>query len=143
MSANHHKRMRPESAPESAVDKDDAATLRLQMWFETPEGVLFGMGRLILLQQIAESGSLKAASEKLGMSYRAAWGKLKTTEKIMGISLTEKHSGNRSGYRLSPAGESLCRKYRELMNDVESFALDRAVELLAMDVHGYGKGKDA
>jgi hypothetical protein len=29
------------------------------------------------------------------------------------------------------------------MNDVESFALDRAVELLAMEVHGYGKEKDA
>ena len=136
MSGTHHRK----KSSSTNGNQDDATTLRLQMWFETPDGVLFGLGRLILLQQIAESGSLKAASEKLGMSYRAAWGKLKTTEQIMGVRLTEKHTGKRAGYRLSQAGMDLCRKYRELMDDVETFALDRAEQLLSMDVQGYEQG---
>ena len=132
MTVHSKKRIRP-----GVTDADDSATLRLQMWFETQDGVLFGLGRLLLLRQIAESGSLKAASEKLGMSYRAAWGKLKATEKIMGVSLTEKHSGHQPGFRLSEAGESLCRKYQELLNEVESFALDRAEELMHFELQGY------
>ncbi len=43
-------------------------TMRLHLWFETEQGVLFGLGRLQLLRQVESCGSLKAAAEKPGMS---------------------------------------------------------------------------
>jgi len=40
---------------------------------------------------------LKAAAEELGMSYRAAWGKLKASEEALGMALVEKVGGNKTG----------------------------------------------
>jgi molybdate transport system regulatory protein len=40
-----------------------------------------------LLQAVDECQSLNAAAKKLNMSYRAAWGRLKKTEKRLGIKL--------------------------------------------------------
>ncbi|MBN2141593.1 MAG: LysR family transcriptional regulator [Desulfovibrionaceae bacterium] len=125
------------AAPETK-DKDQVkATLRLRMWFETADGVLFGLGRLLLLQQVAEAGSLKAAAERLGMSYRAAWGKIKATERLMGVKLIERGACNRSGYRLSDSGEALSRRYQDLFHEVERFAIDRAAKVLQFKVQGF------
>jgi len=38
-------------------------------------------------------GSINQAAAKLGMSYRAAWGKVTATEKRLGIKLLNKHTG--------------------------------------------------
>ena len=59
------------------------AVLRLHPWFESEKGVLFGMGRLMLLQKVLELGSLNKAAKEMGMSYRAAWGKIKMSEEAL------------------------------------------------------------
>jgi molybdate transport system regulatory protein len=59
--------------------------VRLHLWLETEKGVFFGLGRLKLLEQIQSGRSLKGAAESLGMSYRAAWGKIKNTEDVLGV----------------------------------------------------------
>jgi len=104
--------------------------MRLHLWLETEKGIVFGLGRLRLLECIRSGMSLKAAAEKLGMSYRAAWGKIKRTEKVLGIPLIEKKGGNRSGYRLSPAGEMLMSRFEQWYAEVERFALERGRELM-------------
>jgi molybdate transport system regulatory protein len=50
-----------------------------------------------LLKHIAESKSLKAASDDLGISYRKAWGDLKQTEELLGYQLLEKQRGGKTG----------------------------------------------
>lgn len=112
-------------------------TLRMRLWIEDKGVVLFGLGRLMLLQKISETGSLKAAAQALGMSYRAAWGKIKTTEKNMGLKLIEKQGCNRSGYRLSACGERLSRQYRDFFREVEAFALSHAHKLPLFELHGF------
>ena len=54
--------------------------MRLHLWLENEDGLLFGQGRMELLARIRDLGSLRKAAEALGMSYRAAWGKLKATD---------------------------------------------------------------
>ena len=103
--------------------------IRLNLWLETTEGVLFGMGRAQLLDKIEECGSLKKAAEEMGMSYRAAWGKIKTTEKVLGFKLVEKDRGNKTGYRLTEAAKALKTSYRDWHRAIEEEALRRAQEL--------------
>ncbi len=50
----------------------DQPIMRLHLWLETENGVLFGLGRQRLLECIRSGQSLMAAAEHLGMSYRAA-----------------------------------------------------------------------
>ncbi|MBU1042206.1 MAG: LysR family transcriptional regulator [Proteobacteria bacterium] len=101
-------------------------TVRLHLWLERGGGTVFGMGRLQLLERIDTCGSLKAAAEELGMSYRAAWGKLKASEEALGIALVEKVGGNKSGCRLTQEGISLAEAYRTWFGEVERHAVSRA-----------------
>ncbi|HOP68925.1 MAG: LysR family transcriptional regulator [Dethiobacteria bacterium] len=68
---------------------------------------------MALFQAIDECGSINRAAAKLGMSYRAAWGKITATEKHLGMQLVEKHAGGaRSGSELTPEARKIMEAYR-------------------------------
>ena len=54
---------------------------KLKVWIVFPSGTKFGEGRAELLRLVGEEGSLKRAVERMGMSYRAAWGSLRELER--------------------------------------------------------------
>jgi molybdate transport system regulatory protein len=111
------------------MDKHDAAqqtVIRLHLWLERGGGTIFGMGRLQLLERIEACGSLKAAAAELGMSYRAAWGKLKASEEALGMALIEKVGGNKSGCSLTAEGQALAQAYRTWFAEVERYSVSRA-----------------
>ncbi len=111
----------------------DRPVVRLHMWLETTEGVFFGIGRVQLLELIEQRGSLKAAAEEMGMSYRAAWGKIKASEKIIGFKLIETAGSNKSGHRLTEFGRLLTENFRQWYGYVENQAVERAQELFARE----------
>lgn len=47
--------------------------VRGTIWIEGPGGTFLGVGRMELLQKIAETGSISEAARKIKMSYRQAW----------------------------------------------------------------------
>lgn len=106
--------------------KTQQPVMRLHLWLEQADGVLFGQGRLQLLEYIEQTGSINAAAKRLGMSYRAAWGKIKASEEALGFKLLEQPDGRRSGCRLSDAARMLMEGYRNWLEEVESIALERA-----------------
>jgi molybdate transport system regulatory protein len=112
-------------------------TMRMHLWFETEEGVLFGLGRLQLLRQVERCGSLKAAAEALGMSYRGAWGKIKTTEDLIGRKLIERADSRRAGYHLTPFGSGIAQSFDEWYREVERYALSKSRELLPFSLEKY------
>jgi molybdate transport system regulatory protein len=114
--------------------------IRLNLWLETSEGQLFGMGRAQLLDKIEECGSLRKAAEEMCMSYRAAWGKIKKTEEILGFKLIEKDKGNKTGFRLTKAARVLKAKYRDWHRAVETEALRKARELFPWTMTTGGRG---
>lgn len=70
---------------------------------------VMGPGRLELLRTVKELGSLRKAAQKLGMSYRWAWGRLNKTEEQLGTALlvrTEEPVGGRPMV-LTPEAEEL------------------------------------
>lgn len=111
--------------------------IRLHIWLESEDGVVFGMGRMQLLERVEELGSLKAAAESLGMSYRAAWGKLKQTERLVGQPLVEKPGGDKAGYRLTDYGRTLTDGFRQWFAAVESQAARLAGVYLPMSARPY------
>jgi molybdate transport system regulatory protein len=113
-----------------SVDLKARPVVRLHLWLETEKGIFFGLGRLKLLEKIQSGHSLRGAAESLGMSYRAAWGKIKNTEKVLGVALIEKNAGNRAGYKLTEEGRTLVASFRRWFQEVESYALNRARALL-------------
>jgi molybdate transport system regulatory protein len=100
----------------------------INIWMETDKGALLGRGRMRLLELIREKGSLKQAAEALGMSYRAAWGKIKESEIAWGAPLLEKQGSNRQGFQLSEKGVELLAVYRTWLEDVKEYAGKKARE---------------
>ncbi|WP_319779005.1 LysR family transcriptional regulator [Maridesulfovibrio sp.] len=131
----------PEMGSTAALVRMDShtPTIRLHLWLEGGEGVFFGYGRLLLLDKIETCGSLKKASEELGMSYRAAWGKIKQTEQVLGFQLMERFGSRRNGYRLTEAGRLVRDKYLEWFNKVEQDARTRAEEIFPWKSKSFGE----
>lgn len=101
-------------------------TLRIHLWLETDQGMLLGLGRAELLLRIQECGSLNKAAKVMGMSYRAAWGRLKATETQIGEPLVTPGQG-RKGFVLSPLGLRLAQDFKAWHAEVEGFALEKVV----------------
>jgi len=98
-------------------------TIQCKIWLEKDGQILFGRGRLELLQGIMAHGSLAETARHLGMSYRAAWGRLKSSESRLGLKLTEKIPASGRGQRLAltPLGQALVADFLELQEEVGRF----------------------
>lgn len=116
---------------------EDRPVIRLHLWLENDSGLFFGMGRAQLLQQIARLGSIRKAAEELGMSYRAAWGKIKKSEEILGVKLVIQNASKREGCQLTEEGRQLLEKYLLWFTIVEQEALKKAEEILPWPVKGF------
>ncbi len=102
--------------------------IQYKIWLEEDDRVLFGIGRDELLKAIAECRSLNAAAKKLNMSYRAAWGRLKASEKRLGIPLVEIES-QKQGMRLTEQAEALLKAFEELHEEVGALIAERTQQL--------------
>ncbi len=96
--------------------------VKSKIWIEDEKGAMvFGLGRLRILAAIEERGSILAASKALNMSYRAAWGKIKTSEERLGQALLKRRVGGGSGggSELTPFARTLVKKFKYLQSLVE------------------------
>ncbi len=91
--------------------------IRSKVWFEDGSGgVIFGMGRLKMLEAIERQGSIQAAAKELKMSYRALWGRITATENRIGRQLLTRNIGGASGggSQLTPFAKILLENYRDI-----------------------------
>lgn len=96
---------------------------RLTLWIDDGEGrSVFGKGRMLILDAIDRHGSLAAAADALGMSYRALWGRVRRAESRLGYPLIESHAGRggSSGSVLTRRGRELLERYRALLARVSA-----------------------
>ena len=61
--------------------------LSVKLFLEDEDSYVLGPGRMELLRSVEELGSLRKAAQKLGMSYRWAWGRLNDMEQALGVLL--------------------------------------------------------
>lgn len=92
--------------------------IKHKIWLERNGEVIFGQGRESLLRSIDEHKSLSTAAKKLHMSYRAAWGKIRASEKRLGIKLLEHHAGH--PLHLTKEARLLIEEYSKLEQTINA-----------------------
>ncbi len=90
--------------------------VNFKIWIEQDGNVAFAEGRRMLLESVERLGSLNAAAKELGMSYRAAWGKIKATEKTLGLKLLDVTTGGKGG-----GGAKLTNDARKLVSSYNNY----------------------
>ena len=87
--------------------------LRSAQWIvDEHNNIIIGKGRAEILENIEKTGSINRAAKVMKMSYKAAWSKIKATEKHLQTQIV--HADRKEGSRLSKEGKELLENYRRL-----------------------------
>ena len=107
-------------------EREAAMNLSFKLFLEEENRYILGPGRVELLRAVEELGSLRKAAQKLGMSYRWAWGRLRDVEKALGVPLLESGESAARGAAktLTPQARELLAWYSGLEKDIAA-ALDK------------------
>ncbi len=71
--------------------------IKFKFWLEKNGEVLVSDGKAGILKSIDELGSIQKAAEKIGMSYRHAWGIIQKLERRSGVKFVETQVGGKVG----------------------------------------------
>ena len=85
-----------------------------KLWVEKDGKLVLSDYRVRLLTLIDETGSLAEAAERMQLSYRRAWGKVREIEQNLGLKLVESAAGGAGGggSRLTDDGKRLVGMYQ-------------------------------
>ena len=98
-------------------------SLHYKIWMsDKDDNGILGDGKWQILKLIDEKGSMKAACDELGYTYRRTWGNLKKIEDFFGFPLLEKQRGGSDGGRtlLTPEGKKLVKAFDHFHSSVDS-----------------------
>jgi len=112
--------------------------VRTKVWIDDDhDNVIFGSGRLRMLEAIDRFGSMNRAAKELNMSYRALWGRIKSTEERLGakVLITKPGRGKGHGSVMTPAGKKLLENYKLLKDRIIKLA-DQEFEKIFYVVQG-------
>jgi molybdate transport system regulatory protein len=96
--------------------------------------VALGPGKADLLAMVAETGSIREAADRMGMSYMRAWKLIKTMNACFKNPLVEAIRGGREhgGASLTKAGRRALQLYQQLTKDCLKVTTARWKELRAL-----------
>ena len=102
-----------------------------RIWIDGGEGTFLGYGRVVLLERIAEHGSISAAARSMDMSYRHAWQLVDSMNRQSDRPLVEKSAGGKGGGGavVTPAGREAVRIFWKAYEAFQEF-LARESDLL-------------
>jgi molybdate transport system regulatory protein len=122
--SRHNATAMPARADAPPASRSERARLepRIKLWVERDGRLVLSDYRVRLLQQIAETGSLAEAAQRMGLSYRRAWGKVREIEQNIGVRLVQSEVGGAGGggSRLTREGERLVALYQRFHRLMES-----------------------
>lgn len=101
-----------------------------KVFLEDNQKLILGPGRMELLKATESLGSLHKAAQAIGMSYRWAWGRLKTAEKELGFPLLTQEGtpGRGKAKILSDEARELLRWYYDLEKKVQEVMLEKSLD---------------
>ena len=80
-------------------------------FFDDNDEKFFGEGPYRLLLAIEKTGSLRSASQSMGLAYSKAFRMIKNAEEALGFSLTSRQAGG--GSTITPEGKEWLKKYEQ------------------------------
>lgn len=85
---------------------------------------IIGMGKIEVLQAVADTGSISAAAKKIGLGYRRAWYLLETLQNCFEKPLftAERGGANAGGTTLTPLGQELVTQFITTHTAIETAA---------------------
>lgn len=94
-----------------------------RLWLETNEGRFLGIGRLELLERIAELGSISKAAQAMGMSYKRAWDLVSSMNAQAAAPLVSTQTGGPKGGGavVTDAGQTAIVAFRDLQARFQAF----------------------
>lgn len=103
-----------------------------RLWVETDDDRYMGIGRLELLTQIQEQGSISKAAQQMGMSYKRAWDLVSSLNAQSGKPLVNTQAGGKrgGGAKVTAEGQQLIQEFRELQERFQAFLAAEAARLL-------------
>lgn len=114
-------------------EKLDKLKFNYKVWLETEDGEnILGDGKWVLLKAIDETGSLKSAMEKLGLTYRKTWDNLKKIENKLGFNLIKPiRGGCEGGYTtLTEEGKMIISIFDEFHKEYDELIYKTAKKIL-------------
>jgi len=97
--------------------------VRGRIWIDGPEGTFIGWGRVNLLEQIREHGSITKAAKSLEMAYRHAWNLVDSMNRQSKMPFVEVTAGGKGGggARVTEEGEKAIRLFHKFADDFKAF----------------------
>ncbi|NYT00672.1 MAG: LysR family transcriptional regulator [Methanocellales archaeon] len=95
--------------------------LKAKVWLERDGWPVLGEGRARLLEAIDEERSILKAAQKLGMSYRHAWGVIKKINEALGKDIVLSIRGGKEGgsTELNELGRKLLKEYYDKAHEMD------------------------
>ena len=92
--------------------------LKNRIWIEGDSGTFLAQGRVELLKNIDETGSINKACKKMHMSYKKAWELVDSINEQSKKPLVIKISGGKGGggTQLTSEGHNAIRKFEKLQS---------------------------
>jgi molybdate transport system regulatory protein len=128
--------LRSNDPRESVMPRASAKSLpQLSVRIDLDSEGRIGPGKIELLEQIREQGSISAAGRAMDMSYKRAWDLVDEINRICGHAAVEPQAGgkNGGGAMLTPFGEGLVARYRKIERDA-AHAVRKELKALRSDI---------
>jgi molybdate transport system regulatory protein len=95
---------------------------RIRLHIHVGDGHSLGPGKAALLEAVRATGSISSAARSLGMAYRHAWELVDDLNAGFAPGVVETVAGgkNGGGARLTPFGEELLARFREMEATTEA-----------------------
>jgi molybdate transport system regulatory protein len=113
----------------------DASLPTLSLRIDLDDEGRIGPGKIRLLENIRQFGSISAAGRAMDMSYKRAWDLVDEINRICRQPAVERQTGGRNGggAALTPFGLSLVARYRKIERDAAS-AVRKELQALRSDI---------
>lgn len=105
-------------------------TIHARFWLTGNDNYI-GIGRITLLENIEQLGSMNAAAKEMKMSYKKAWKLVDEMNRTYDVPLVIKVQGGKAGggTQLTDNGRAVIKKFRSLEVKLSAFLKKEAKDL--------------
>ncbi len=95
--------------------------VRYKVWLEKDGKPVISEGKYRLLREVEKTGSIRRASENLGLTYKRAFSQIKGMEERLGYRVLERRRGK--GAVLTEEGRRLLEEYERILKVFKEVSL--------------------